>query len=266
MKRTYDLTIKPIPTSKDNIKQPSLSESNIIPRINSSSLFVGSSGSGKTNLVVNILTRKDMLGGVFDRIFLVSPTAKTDDIQKHLKIDEEDIIDDLKEAPSILQEVQESQRDIIEQLGAVKAPKMLVIFDDCISDADFMKSKELVNSFILCRHYNMTTMICSQSYKAIPRKCRLQARNLFFFKSSQSETESICEDRAPPNFTKKEGIRLVEFATEEPYSFLHICMNEPYESRYRRNLDEIIDISRTSKKHGNYNRRDDQKSEIEGKI
>lgn len=242
-KAEFDLEIRPLPTSKDKIKQPKLSEANIIPRINSSSLFIGSSGSGKTNLVANLLTRKDMLGGVFDRIFLISPTAKTDDIQGHLDINEEDIIDDLNEAPGILKEIQEDQRDSIEKIGPVKTDKYLVIFDDCISDSDFMKSRELINSFILCRHYNMTTMICSQSYKSVPRKCRMQARNIFFFKSSQSETEAICEDRAPPNFTKKEGIHLVEFATSEPYSFLHINMNEPYDSRYRKNLDSIIDIS-----------------------
>lgn len=244
IKRKYnDLVIRPLPSSKDHIKQPYLSEKNIIPRINSSSLFIGASGSGKSNLVANLLTRKDMLGKAFDRIFLISPTAKTDDIQGHLNIDPDDIIDNLNEAPSILREIQDEQREIIESEGPLKAPKILVIFDDCISDADLMKSKEFIDSFILCRHFNMTTMICSQSYKSVPKKCRLQAKNIFFFKSSQTETECICEDRAPPNFTKKESIQLVEFATCDPYSFLHISMLEPYETRYRKNLDEIIDIT-----------------------
>lgn len=237
------LKIHTIPTKKDKIKQPELSKEDIIPRLNSSILFIGASGSGKTTLLANLLTRKDMFKKWFDRIFLISPTAHSDDIQKYLDIDPDDIIDDLKEAPSVLGEIMEDQRAEITTLGAHRAPMYAVIFDDVIGDKDLMSSEEFTKSFIASRHHNMTTMICSQSYKAIPRKCRLQAQNIFYFRGSNSETECIVEDRCPPGCNKKAGMEMVEFATKEPFSFLHINMRCPFETRYRRNLDEIIQIS-----------------------
>lgn len=237
-----DFAIKPIPTSKDKIKQPEMSMADIIPKINTSSLFVGSSGSGKTTLVANILTRKDMLKNAFDRTFLISPTAKTDDIQKFLKLPDDDIIDKLSEAPAFLREIMDEQVELISEMGADKAPKYLVFYDDVVSDPDFMKTDEFVRSFIMNRHFNFTTMICSQSYTAIPRKCRLQARHIFYFKGSESENETIMEDRAPPYFNKQMGLELIEVATQNDYDFLHIHMGVPVRSRYRRNLNEIINV------------------------
>ena len=242
-----DLSIKTIPTKKDKIKQPLLSQENVIPRINSSVLFIGSSGSGKTTVLANLLTRKDMLGaGVFDRIFLISPTAYSDDIQKYLKIDPDDICDNLNDAPALLRDIMDTQRTAIEQEGAHKAPLFCIVFDDCVADTDLLRAPEFIKTFIACRHYNLTTLLCSQSFKAIPRKCRLQAHNIIFFRSSGSEVECIVEDRSPPNMNKKRAQRLVEFATTEPYSFLHINMRCPYETRYRRNFDEIININQNS--------------------
>lgn len=234
------LKIKPIPTRKDKIKQPELAVQDVIPRINSAILLVGHSGSGKTTLLANLLLRKDMYKNAFTETYLISPTAKSDDIQKSLKLEDEFIIDDLKEAPELLREVMESQRADIEELGAHKAPLIAVVFDDVIGDNDLMNSPEFTKCFIACRHYNFTTFICSQSFKGVPRKCRLQANNVCFFRGSNSEMEAILEDRSPPHMNKKQGLSMIEFATKEPYSFLHINMRKPFETRYTRNLDETI--------------------------
>ncbi len=213
---------------------------NVIPRINSRSIFIGNSGSGKSTLVANLLSRKDMLGRAFDRRILISPTAKTDDIQKHLKFEEDDIIDDLEKAPAFLRELEESQREAIQQSGADRAPLVLVLFDDVVSDNRLMKSKEFIDSFILSRHFNFTTFLCSQSYNMIPRKARLQAKNIFFFSSAMSETDVLVDDRAPPGYTKKEARKLVEDATADDFSFLHINMEAGLKTRYRKNLNEVF--------------------------
>jgi hypothetical protein len=238
-----DLKVQPLPTRKDKIKQPPLAEANVIPRILSSSLFIGASGSGKTTVLVNLLTRREFLAKAFDRIVLVSPTAKTDDVQKQLKLEDEDIIDNMQEAPALLMELMEEQKSEIEENGADKAPLICVIFDDAVADKELMSTPVFVKCFIACRHYNFTTMLCSQSYNAVPRKCRLQAKNIIYFAGSQSENEVIMEDRCPPFLNKKQGLALLEFATGEKYNFLHIVMEEHFKTRYRKNFDQIIDFS-----------------------
>lgn len=239
-KCTQRFKIQVLKTLKDKIKQPPQCKSNILPQINSPVLFVGDTGSGKSTVLVNLLTRKDMMGKCFDRVFLVSPTGKTDDIQKHLKLEDEEIISDLTEAPEVIQELMDSQEQQIEKEGAHKSPFYAIVYDDVIGDRELLKHACFVKSFIACRHYNFTTFLCSQSYTAVPRKCRLQAKNIIYFKGSNSENEKICEEYAPPGYNKKAFLRLIDFATDEPYSFLHINKRVHFSERYRRNFEEII--------------------------
>ena len=75
MNKDYD--IRPVKTSKDAIKHPKLSEEGVIPKLNCSTILVGKSGSGKSVLLHNLLTRKEFFHGHFDKIFLISPTGET---------------------------------------------------------------------------------------------------------------------------------------------------------------------------------------------
>ena len=240
------LAIHPLPTRKDKIKQPTLAEANIIPRVNSSVLMVGASGSGKTTLLANLLTKKEFLGKAFDRVILISPTGKSDDIQKYLELPEEDIWSDMNEAADLLQPIMDEQDEIISEDGADKAPLIAIIFEDVIGDRELMKSPQFIKSFVANRHYNFTTFICSQSYTAVPRKCRMQAKNIFYFRGSNSETEKITEEYSPPGFSKKEFIQIIDYCTDEmKYDFLYINKNVPFAERYRKNLDVIIDLEAT---------------------
>ena len=183
IKQTAMLSISPLPTSKDQVyKGGTLADLDVIPRVTSNVIFNGSSGSGKTTLLVRLIL--DMYPqGTFDRLVLVSPTCKSDDVQKQLHhlIDEEDMVDDIKEAAKKLEELADEQREIIEKESASSAPRVLVMYDDCMGEKAFMRESIFTKSFIASRHYNFTTFICSQSWTAVPRKCRLQAQNIFFF-------------------------------------------------------------------------------------
>lgn len=236
--------IEALKTLKDKIKQPPAAEANVVPQINSAVLFVGATGSGKSTVLVNMLIRKELLGGkTFDRIFLISPTGKSDDVQKHLDLPEDDIIDNLREAPEVLEQIMDSQRELIIKDGAHKAPVYALVYDDVVGDRDLMKHENFVKTFIACRHYNLTTFLCSQSYTAVPRRVRLQAMNIFYFKGSNSEAELLAEEYAPPGMNKKDTLKMISFATGDKFNFLHINKRVPFEERYRRNLDEIINYS-----------------------
>jgi len=236
--------INPIETRKDKIKQPDASARDIIPRLTSNCLFVGASGSGKTTLLGNLVLEKDYWAGWFDKIYIISPTAKTDDIQREIgdiiEDKDEQIIDDMSIAADKIQELMDEQRELIEAEGAHKAPQILLIYDDVVAEKDLLNADQFGKSFIMSRHFNFTTCLCTQSFTQAPRKCRLQCQNLFYFKGGNSEMELLAEELAPPGFTKKRMQLLISFCTQDKYTFMHVNRRVPFEHRYRRNLGDVV--------------------------
>lgn len=242
-KKEESLEIKALPSSKDKIKNPTKSEDNWIPRLGNSCLLNGSTGQGKSTLLVNLISDKRFFGdNSFDHKFLISPTAEGDDIQKQLDIQPGATISDLEEAPSALAAIMRNQKREITELGADGAPQIALIYDDVVSDPKFTKSPEFIKTFIASRHFNLTVFVCSQSWTAVPRRARLQAKNIFFFAASQSEIELLATEFCPPGFNKKMFIAMVDDITKEKFSFLYINKNVPMQERFRKNLGEIIDL------------------------
>lgn len=249
-----DLSIKHIETSKDEIEQPEPAkhENMYIPPIGSSVIICGKSGCGKSTLLANLMTdprfygpSKDRPGGWFDKVFLFSPTANGDDIQRSLKIPKRYVFTDLDEAPELLDVIIKSQQKKLDDSSSVtKVIQVCVIFDDVIGHTKFMNSPEFTKCFYQVRHVNCTTFLCAQHFKRVPRVCRLQANFIFFFQGSQTEVETIGEEFAPPNVHKKDFMRLVDKCTEEKFSFLTINMKKPWQIRFRCNLDKIVDVTK----------------------
>lgn len=249
-----DLSIEPVPTSKDKIEQPDLAkhEDMFIPPRGSSVVISGKSGSGKSTLLARLITDERFYGksatrpnGWFDKIFLFSPTANGDDVQKSLGIDPKYVFTDLEEAPELLEVILDSQQGKIDESdGADKVEQYAIIFDDVIGDTVFMNEKSFTRCFYQVRHVNCTTFICTQHFKRVPKVCRLQANFVFFFQGSANEVEMVTEEFAPPEYKKKEFMQMVNDCTKENYSFLTINMKVGWDKRFRKNLDEFVTLER----------------------
>lgn len=241
-----DVSIRPIATSKDKIKQPKLATKEfdmLIPPLGSSVIMSGKSGSGKSTLLARLLLEKQFYKGFFDKIFLFSPTANGDDIQRELNIPKKHVFTDLDEAPELLEVILKSQKKKLENTPAHKTQQYAIIFDDVIGNTKFMNSNEFTQCFYQVRHVCCTTFICTQHFKRVPRVCRLQANFIFYFRGSQSELETLVEDFAPPNMTTNDFRQLVFNATSgQGYDFLTINMKVPWGTRFRKNLGRIIQI------------------------
>ena len=161
-------------------------------------------------------------------------------VQKGFDADE--TIDNLEEASEYLDELMSLQKDKIEEYGADQAPKICVIFDDCVGNVKFLNSKQFTACFVKARHYNFTVFCLSQQYKAIPKRSRLQANNLFFFKSPDTETQAVLDDFCPPNYSKKNFLGLINYANGDDHGFLYVNCKVPFSERYRKNFDEIIHL------------------------
>ena len=252
-KKKGDLSIAPIETSKDAIEQPDLAkhEDMYIPPLGSSVIISGKSGSGKSTLLANLLLDGRFYGpseakpnGWFEKIFLFSPTANGDDVQKSLKIPKKYVFTDLDEAAELLDVILNSQQEKLDgALGADKVPQFCIIFDDVIGDTRFMNEKAFTRCFYQVRHVNCTTFICTQHFRKVPNICRLQANFVFFFQGSVAEVEIVTEEYAPPMYTKNEFRRLVNDASGQKHTFLTINNKVGWDKRFRRNLDEFIELS-----------------------
>lgn len=240
-----DLEIKQLQTSKDDIKQPALAKHKnmYIAPLGSSVLICGKSGSGKSTLLTNLITDKRFYKGWFKKIFLFSPTASGDDVQRSLQIPQKHVFTDLEMGPALLDIIIKSQKEKLKGGGkAGKVDQYAVIFDDVIGDTKFMNDKSFIKCFYQVRHVNCTTFICSQHFKRVPRVCRLQANFVHYFACSQTEVDTLTEEFCPPRVNRKVFAEMVNDATEEPYSFFTINMKVPWKIRFRKNLGEIIQL------------------------
>ena len=241
-----DMTINQIKTSKDDIKQPTLAEHKnmYIAPLGSSIIICGKSGSGKSTLMTNFMKDKRFYNGFFKKVFLFSPTAGGDDIQRELGIPRKHVYTSLKKAPQLLEVILRTQQEKLD--GGDKAGKVdqfAIIFDDVIGDTKFMNDRQFTRCFYQVRHVNCTTFICAQHFKRIPRVCRLQANFVHYFACSQTEVDTLTEEFCPPRMSKIDFQAMVNDATEKPFSFLTINMKVPWPKRFRFNLDQIVQVN-----------------------
>lgn len=241
-----DLTIKAIETSKNKVKRDDIQEQEILPKHPFRAIMSGRSGSGKSNLLISLLINDSFYKNYFHFIFLISPTAgKLDDSFQALKKSKCKskiaIVNVLN--PDTIQSIMDTNKEIIEEKGVDKAPRILIVYDDVVAHKKFMNSKSFTQSFIASRHYNASVIICTQRYNSVPRVCRLQANAVFFFKGSNSETLILAEEFCPAGYSKKEFLQVIEFAVRDPFNFLFVndtCKD--HKKKYRKNLDQILEL------------------------
>jgi hypothetical protein len=240
-----DLSIKPIKTTKDKIEQPQLAKLGIIPKLGSSIIFCGSSGSGKSTLLANLLLDDRFYGKYkfFKHIFLFSPTAGVDDIQKSLKLPEPCIFTDLDTAPAAIEKIYNHQMKEIAEKGIDKVGQICIVYDDCIGNSKFMKNTWVIKSFIASRHFACTTMICAQHFHKIEKVNRLQASQLYFWPMSRASLQVLSDEFTPAGMSTHTFENMIESNLESAkYNFIGINMKCDMKDRFRLNLGHIINL------------------------
>ena len=240
--------IRPQKTKKkDRVKLTKPMEELIIPGFNQgSTVIVGSVRSGKTCLVVNLMTRPEFYKGYFDKenIWLFSPTATYDEMADSMDIQEEnriseDMIDRLAELIS-------EQTGEVEDKGKGKARKLCLIFDDLSSCKKLQRSKVFEKIFTTNRHLNIMLICCVHKISALTRLCRLQCSHVIFFSAPYSECEILANEFCGQGLTKREMLELIKYATtpdeNSSHPFLYINLLSTPLERYRKNFTRILRI------------------------
>lgn len=231
--------IKKIVSVDQDLPQCKAARDKVLPAHPFRMYIVGASGSGKSNLVLNLLTRTNMYKDYFDDILVISPTAvHLDPNYRELDLPDENFFDP---DTDVLERLMEIQEDNIEKVGKLDSPKILLVLDDIISYKTFVNSPLLLKFAVMSRHWNISLMVLSQAYHRIPKSIRMQMTAIVFFKGSNKELEVLAEDFSAPGMSKHRFIEAICYATHKRYNFFFVDLHLPIDSgRYRKNLTEHL--------------------------
>lgn len=174
--------------------------------------------SGKTNLIVNALICDEQFCNKFDVILIWSRTFKHDSKWRNIQLPEGSVTVDFleQEAMTIL--------EAAEWVAEKTVVNTLFIFDDMITEG-IMNSHRMgtvENIAVRGRHANVSIIIITQMYMALSTSVRNNSTNSIFFRiRNGDELDKIARENRE-SLTKDEFLRLYNYATTKPYSFLHV--------------------------------------------
>jgi len=178
----------------------------------------GKRGSGKSNLILNILHHKIFYKNYFDNIIFVSPTAKNDkkfeDLIEEVE-SEGNYYDDIDE--DILTEIIEKLQTFNNEWDKKRNIRNLLIFDDCIHLLPKSTQKSKLHELITTnRHLKCNIWITSQRFKNINTLIRTNVDLISFFKNDNlMEKKMFCDEYSIDN-------DVLEAICKKQHDFMHI--------------------------------------------
>jgi adenylate kinase family enzyme len=192
----------------------------------STTLFIGKPGSGKTSLAYSLMKSPLVLKNVYDKVMIIQPEQSRISMKDQLfnKIPDEQKYNELN---------LENLNDIEENLSEYNN---LIIMDDVgssLKNADIKKKlKELVFNR---RHKHLSIIFLVQTYLSIEKDIRKLFSNLFIFKSSKKEMETIFDELV--ELPKEYILPIMKVVYDEPYQYLFINTDT---QRLFKGFDEIL--------------------------
>ena len=196
---------------------------------------------GKRIYVRHCLVRIDFTVVTFlkKNIFIVSPTTSVDSTYDLLDLDKKTQYIHPNDALEFLDMIQRVQTKTIAEAknDFNKTPRLLIIFDDCLSNKRLMQSQQLLKFSIMSRHFNTSIWILSQAYHRVQKSIRMNMSALIYFKASSKEDQTVAEDFCSPGMSYRTFItKIINVATKERFNFLYINLEKPFNERYKQNF------------------------------
>jgi Cdc6-like AAA superfamily ATPase len=195
----------------------------------STHVICGKTGTGKSTVFLSVLNNKHSpYHRFFKHIFLVSPTASSDDKFKELV---EELDDQGKYYRDINNETLEEIRDKLDayctrwvEKGKQKEKlNMCLVFDDCAHKLKSRDNKVLEEIVLRARHFRCWIFVLTQKYNAVPLIIRNQLSSLILFHTeNQKELKTIIEEIGSD---KDKFLAAYNYATAKPFSFLYVRIN-----------------------------------------
>ena len=201
-------------------------------------LIVAGSGSGKTNLLLNLINNQPDI----DKIYLYAKDLYEAKNQYLINKREKVGLDHFDGSKAFI-EYSNDMQDVyknIEGYNLGKKRKILIVFDYMI--ANMINNKKLnpivTELFIRGRKLNISIVVITQSYFKVPKDVRLNSICFFIMKiPNKRELQQIALNHSS-DIDFKDFIKIYKKCTAEPYSFLVNDTTLPSDDplRFRKNL------------------------------
>jgi hypothetical protein len=235
-KSNYNL--KPVEFNVDNILGEHIKEP--FPNKSFFMIICGKAGSGKTSLLINLITSKKpnrIYRKVFDKILLVMPNNSKKSIKNNPF---EDLPDD-QTFDEFNNEVINKVKSVREEFDELDKKKkrtrnQLLILDDItatLKNIDIQKS--LIELATNRRHYKLSIILLVQFIRSIPRPVRFQLTTVIFFKPCNNLDSNIIEEEFIM-LNKQDYKDLIKFVWVNAHDYLLINKND---ETFYKNLNKI---------------------------
>lgn len=185
--------------------------------------------SGKSNLIMNLLYSPEFdFASKFDKVVIISPSIENDQTMRHA-FEDEDIVKFYE--PEMLDNMDDLVKEIIQAQKDDPEQQTLLILDDCLGK---LKGKALSTLCSRYRHFNLSMILVSQTFKGFDVATRNCASHWIMFRSfNEQEQKKIADEfNSFPNF-----IEHYHHATEEKYHFLYVDVNN---QRLMKDFNEVV--------------------------
>jgi Cdc6-like AAA superfamily ATPase len=210
--------------------------------------IVGSPGSGKTSLMMTLLTshptkkNKDKnlyYFKFFDNIFVISGSLQTLP-NSFLKL--------LPEEKKLNKYSDNEMIDIIESLQEGDNDNNLLVLDDVIKDLN--RSKILSKIFLNRRHIThnsemegqggLAVIVLSQKFTLLNLEYRNAVSHFILFKTSNASELKRIKEEIMYDLDDDEFNELTKLAWRDKYSFIFVDLNKPKNEKYYIKFDKVV--------------------------
>ena len=205
--------------------------------------LIGKPGSGKTSLLMNLVTKKNkMLNRKFDKVFLFSPSLATDKDGKFSTLPKNQVFDEL--SVEILEDV----------LGRIKGTgdDVLLILDDVVNDITKSTDLQRLLCKVIMNRRHLSTdgetgtvgmILTTQVAVKIPAPIRKCITHLVLFNTSNKrELQTIYDEFV--SIPRKKFIKVLQHCWKGKHDFIYINLEAEIGNQIHNKFNKLIfDVS-----------------------
>ena len=205
-------------------------------------LIIGPSGSGKTNTLLHLINNLHPI----DKIYLYAKDIDEKKYQYLINKREQAGLKNLNDPKAFIEYLHDMSDalDDIKNYNKNRDKKLLIVFDDMISDIEYNKDfKKIIKElFYRGRKINISLVFITQSYFRALKDIRLNITHYILMKiCNERELKRIAEKNSS-HLDYKDFLKIYNYCNKEPYSFMMIDTRPTASVTFKKNFDEPIDL------------------------